>query len=206
MFYKLIEVFKTKRVILLLGVMALSLGGLFVAETSAQVDMDCYRRKIFDPDLECEFYIDNCDEFNDIDRVFQDEIRQDCISDGLHQWNRATCQCEFVDSDNPIYQLKQVLFFKTNYDGTIDNVSEFIRMGFILFFAVMAVAALFLGIYGMYLYTTAGEDDEKIQKAQKIFKNALIGLAIAVFGIVIVQVVAVFMGIQTEDLFTFRIS
>lgn len=133
-------------------------------------------------------------------------------------WNDSVCECIDYDTATGIVDPVQVntttsfmglanrIFFRTNFDGSIDDVSELIRLAFILVFTIIAVVAFFLGIYGMYLYSTALDDDEKIQTAQKIFKNALIGIAIALMGIVLVQVVSLFLGVDTEDLFTFNVS
>ncbi len=134
-----------------------------------------------------------------------------CYSSGGF-WNDNYCVClsnipgatGTINQD--VREISEILFFKTNFDGSVDNVSELVRLAFILFFAVIAVAALFLGIYGMYLYSTAREDEEKVKLAQKVFKNAIMGLAIAVLGIVVVQIVAIFLGVDTQDLFTFTIS
>ncbi len=105
-------------------------------------------------------------------------------------------------SDNVLSNIKSDLFFKTNFNGTVKDIPEFIRMLFIIVFMIIAIVAMFLGIYGMYVYSMAGEDDEKVQLAQKIFKNALIGLAIAVFGVLIVQLIAGLFGVS-DGLFDF---
>jgi len=135
-----------------------------------------------------------------------------CYANG-NFWNDNYCQCVLttgtpvVTPGGSIVDDVSESFFHVNFDGSVESLSELIRLGFIVFFVVIAVAALFLGLYGMYLYTSAGEDDEKVQKAQKVFKNAFIGLAIAVFGVIIVQIVAIIVGVG-EGIFdyTFDVS
>ncbi len=149
-----------------------------------------------------------------------------CFANG-NMWNYSSCECinsqtampivmsptvdnglgnGLDDTTNSIIGIFDRVFFKTNFDGSVDNVSELIRMAFIIIFMIIAIVAFFLGIYGMYLYSTAFDDDEKVSKAQKIFKDALIGLFIAIAGIVLVQVVAIFLGVDSADLFTFNVS
>lgn len=110
--------------------------------------------------------------------------------------NKVNIEVDRDKSGSFSEDIKDTVFFDTNFDGSVDNLAELIRMAFIVAFGLIAVAAAFIGFYGMGVYSTAGEDDEKVQKAQKAFKNALIGIAVSVFGILIIQVVALMFGIS----------
>ena len=58
-----------------------------------------------------------------------------------------------------------------------------------LFAGVIALIAVIMIIYGGYLYVTAGTNEDNTKKAKGILVYAVIGLAIAVFAYVIVNVV-----------------
>ncbi|MBD3280565.1 hypothetical protein GF389_03515 [Candidatus Dojkabacteria bacterium] len=138
---------------------------------------DCYRRGEFWAEPYCACYA----------LVYTGDLNQD-----------PTDQVVFTQVqqvDETFEEFKDSIFFDTNYDGSIDNLAELIRMGFIVAFAVIAVISAFIGFYGMGLYSTAGENDEQVQKAQSVLKNGLIGLAVAVLGIAIIQIVAVILGV-----------
>ena len=162
---------------------------------SETIDLECYRLKIFNPNVDCETGADSCAGLSATDKA---DLKASCeSSDG--SFDSTTCAC---DKLSPIEKILP----RTNFDGSIDDVAELIRLAFSAFFMLIAIVAVFLGIYGMYKYTTAGEDQEKVQLAQKIFKNALMGIGIAVGGIIIVNIIFIFMGLDPSDLYTFNIS
>ncbi len=178
---------------------------------------DCTSGNIYD-DLTCSCIPagTNCANVDDIEAIAEACRRNSsdnfynynyCVCVDKNTWDRVTVTPATSGSNNFFGDISSKVFFSTNFDGSVDDLSELIRLLLIAFFMVIAIVALFLGIYGMYVYSTAGEDDEKVQKAQKIFKNAIIGLAIAVFGVVIVQVIAIVFGVS-DGLFdlSFNIS
>lgn len=65
-------------------------------------------------------------------------------------------------------------------------------------FWILGTLALFLGMYGIYTYSTAGADDDAVQRARSILKNALIGFFIAVGGLLIVLIVSNIAGFRED--------
>lgn len=57
-------------------------------------------------------------------------------------------------------------------------------------FWLLGAGALILGVYGGFLYTTARADDDQVEKAVKVMKNALLGFLIALAGLLIVLLLA----------------
>jgi hypothetical protein len=73
-------------------------------------------------------------------------------------------------------------------------LGETIANAFRWLFWLLGGAAIVLGIYGGFLYSTAGGEDEKVETAQSIFKNALIGFTIAIAGLLIVVLLSSLLG------------
>lgn len=161
------------------------------------INLTCYRLKLFNPSLDCneDIWLSVCE---DRSKEEKEKLAALCADQEGTKFSNDTCTC----IDDPFTKFLP----RTNFDGSIDDVSELVRLAFTIFFIIIAIVALFLGIYGMYVYTTAGEDAEKVQKAQKIFKNAIMGIAIAVLGILIVNVIFIFLGLDPNDVFTFNVS
>lgn len=67
---------------------------------------------------------------------------------------------------------------------------------------VIAVVTVLMAVYGMIVRTTAADNADKVELSVKIFKNALIGVVISVFGIIIIQLLAMLLGLA-ENLFDF---
>jgi len=152
--------------------------------------------------------ITNCDS---LDSQAIEDRALGCSESGYF-WNDNYCECFALDGKGTITNYTNAKsgaglrdsFFSVNWDGNLDNIPEMIRFVLIAVFTVIAVVALFLGIYGIYLYTNAGENDDQIKTANKVFKNALIGIGIAVFGVVLVQGVAFLLGVSPDEMFTFK--
>lgn len=191
-----------KKIFIITITLFISLGVLGVISTRVQaedqgtVDLDCYRQKLFNPDLDCGDSNPNlCGDMS------PEEIAADketCEKNG-GSYNSANCTCGRLGGI-------EKLLPRTNFDGSIDDISELTRLLFTVFFMIMAIVAVFLGLYGMYVYSSAGEDAERVELAKKIFKNAILGILIAVCGILIVNIIFIFLGLDTEDVFTFKVS
>ncbi|MBN1332118.1 hypothetical protein JW978_04585 [Candidatus Dojkabacteria bacterium] len=145
--------------------------------------------------------IDNCDTTFEGSKERIASARNLCYRDGYF-WIESYCVCDrnitvgvVTGIDESAEDFKDTVFFDTNFDGSIDNLAELIRMAFILAFAAIAVISAFIGFYGMGLYSTAGENDEQVKKAQGVLKSGLIGVAVAVLGVFIIQFVAVAVGV-----------
>lgn len=54
---------------------------------------------------------------------------------------------------------------------------------------IIGYAAVFFIIYGGFLYMTGGSNPGQLEKAKKSITNAIIGLAIAIFSTIIVNVI-----------------
>ncbi len=140
----------------------------------------------------------NCDSLSKSTIV---SSRNSCYQSGGF-WAERYCTCNYGGSftpvaiDDEVENFKNEAFFQTNFDGSIDNVAEFVRMAFILGFAAVAVISAVVGFYGMGLYSTAGEKDEQIEKGKAVLKAGIVGAAVAIFGIVLVQVVALAAGVS----------
>lgn len=52
-------------------------------------------------------------------------------------------------------------------------------------------------MYGGFMWTTAAGDESKVEKAKKILKNAIIGLAVILMSMAISNFVFSLMGVQT---------
>lgn len=180
--------------------------------TDSQVfNADCYKQSFLDSGVDCssKLWLNSCSNLSDSQKnVLQDQCN------GV--FNSSTCSCDTSKpkasssgnstSSNLFTDISNNLFFKTNFDGSISDLSELSRLIFIVFFMIIAIVAVFIGVYGMYLYSNAGENDEQLQLAQKVFRNALMGLAISILGVLVVSLLFIFLGVDPKDLFTFNIS
>lgn len=62
---------------------------------------------------------------------------------------------------------------------------------------VAVIWLIFLLITGGYGYMTAGGDKAKIEKAQKTITNGIIGLALVVFAIFVINLIGYLFGIES---------
>jgi|GEM_PF-7069565 len=148
----------------------------------------------------------DCSSFTDRDAL--ETKAAECYNSGKF-WNDNYCDCTddsigVIETYDPTTAYTDRSFFSVNFDGRIEDIPEMIRFGILAVFGVIGTTAMFIGLYGMYVYSTAsGDNDEQIQKGQQILKNGLVGLAIAILGIALIQFIAFMFGVSADELFVF---
>ena len=70
------------------------------------------------------------------------------------------------------------------------------RAGLMLVFILIGLASIGLGFYAMYLRSSSQGEPEKIEESTKVFKNTIIGLIISFTAVLLIQVVALSVGIS----------
>jgi len=124
------------------------------------------------------------------------ECKKECVEDGRScAYNNKNVCIDIEDASVGEIE-NSVNFSGINLGPPETLVPTVSRILLTVAFAVIALATLFMAIYGLIVRTTASESPEKIELSAKIFKNALIGLAISTVGILIVQVIATLFGIS----------
>jgi uncharacterized membrane protein len=79
------------------------------------------------------------------------------------------------------------------------DIKGFIRTAILV--AVSALVVLLVGVvgYGGFTWITAGDNEEKLQKAKKIMKDGLIAIAIAFGFLALLGVMAGVLGVDITD-------
>lgn len=67
-------------------------------------------------------------------------------------------------------------------------------------FILIGVAVIFFGLYGGFLYSTAGSDDDQVEKGRNTLKNAIIGFIICIAALFIVSVIANVLGFEDGNI------
>ncbi len=102
-------------------------------------------------------------------------------------------------SSTPGNQSLNVNFFGVTIKVETDKqVATLIYVLFSFFLGAVAIAVTVLGVYGAYLRSKAESADD-IAKSTKLLTNVIIGLILIVVSLVIAQLVASFLGIQSLD-------
>lgn len=91
-------------------------------------------------------------------------------------------------------------------DPSINPVAKFASVASILNLVIpilligAALAFFAMLLLGAYTIITAGGNPENIQKAQKIFKNSIIGLAIVLASYLVVKLIEIVLNINIRGL------
>jgi hypothetical protein len=93
--------------------------------------------------------------------------------------------------------------FGVDFGPTPQAIPRIIRLALTAVFSIIGLIAILLGVYAMYLRSTAGDNAEKVELTAKVIRNAIIGIVISFLGVVIVQIVALLLGL-TGGLFNFN--
>ena len=92
-----------------------------------------------------------------------------------------------------------VNFFGVDFHYDTDKgVASLIYVLFTVFLGFVAVAVSLLGVYGAFLRSRASSPDDEA-KAAKLLTNAVIGLILIVVAVVIAQLVACALGVESLD-------
>jgi len=95
-------------------------------------------------------------------------------------------------------------FFGVDFGTPVEAIPRLVRILLTAVFAVIGLVAILLGVYAMYVRSTAGDNAEKAELSIKIVRNAIVGLIISFMGVAIVQLVALLLGL-TANLFEFNL-
>jgi len=80
-----------------------------------------------------------------------------------------------------------------------EDLHNLIKTILIILIAGFGVAVVGIFAYGSIMWSTAGDDEEKVKTAQKIAKNGLIGIGIFVGFIILLFFMAGVLGINITD-------
>lgn len=83
--------------------------------------------------------------------------------------------------------------------GTEKKASDFINLiKDFVFLGISGLVVVFVGVtvYGGFLWVTAGDSEETLQKAKKVMKSGVMGVVIAFVFLVLLAIIAGFLGIS----------
>ncbi|HEC65756.1 MAG TPA: hypothetical protein ENI23_10700 [bacterium] len=102
--------------------------------------------------------------------------------------NEKTCPTNF-DPDI------KTNIFGIEFTSTQADLARYVRSGLTIALGLLVTGAVFYGFYGMYVRTTAGDNEEKLKQSVSIFKNAILGIVIAFGGIFLIQIISSLLGL-----------
>ncbi|MCA9383291.1 hypothetical protein KC909_02915 [Candidatus Dojkabacteria bacterium] len=79
-----------------------------------------------------------------------------------------------------------------------------VRLVMFAMLSFVGLASMGYGFYGAYVRSTALDSPDKVELANKIFKNAVLGVLIAFGGVIILQILALVIGIE-DNLTSFNV-
>lgn len=80
-------------------------------------------------------------------------------------------------------------------DVELDDIDYLISTIFVLAFAGLFLAFIFIVIYGGSLWTTSGDNQERLEKAKKVIKNGLIAIFMVFVFLMALGIIAGILGI-----------
>ncbi len=162
-------------------------------------------------DPECESYL--LTKSPDDAAVCNSICEKTCITSGRHCSPGKPEDCISVDLENVYPEVQPKISKAVNVfgidlcptaaTGPDDDpycILILVRLGFYAFFSVIIFLTLGLGLWVVWVRSTAADSPEKVEKAVTIAKNAITGLLIVFLFLAIVQVSALLTGL-TESLF-----
>jgi len=84
-------------------------------------------------------------------------------------------------------------------EADTDHVTSLIKNVILIALSLLAVILVGLVVYGGFLWITAGDKEEQLQKAKKVMKGGGIGLLITFGFLVLLGIVAGILGINITD-------
>jgi hypothetical protein len=95
------------------------------------------------------------------------------------------------DSQEPI----KTNFFGLEISTEQLGIAKYVRDGITIAMGGLVIGAVFYGMYGIYVRSTAGDNEENLKKSISIFKNAVLAIIITIIAVVVVQVLSVILGL-----------
>lgn len=95
-------------------------------------------------------------------------------------------------------------FFGIELTPDQEGVARVVRSGITVAFGLLVVLSVFYGIWGIYVRSTASDNEEKMKESVKIFKNAVLGLVITVVGFIVVEILSLLLGLGNIWELTFQ--
>ncbi|MBN1916244.1 hypothetical protein JW796_04685 [Candidatus Dojkabacteria bacterium] len=86
-------------------------------------------------------------------------------------------------------------FFGIKFSPGQEGIARVVRSGITVAFGLLVVLSVFYGIYGIFVRSTAGDSEENMKKSVAIFKNAMLGLIIAIIGFIVVHILSLLLGL-----------
>lgn len=101
----------------------------------------------------------------------------------------------FGGEDTP--EAKEFKFFGMSLD--YGDARKTIRTSLTVAGGLLIIGFIGVSIYGVFLWITAGDSEEQLQKAQKVLKGAVIGLVVGFGFIGVLGLLAVLLGVNIMD-------
>ncbi len=119
-----------------------------------------------------------------------------CIDQGKSCVYKQPTSCIFLSDEQINQGLTGFNIFGVNFGPPAQAIPRIVRMLLTAIFSIVSLVAILIGVYAMYLRSTAGDNAEKAEETIKVIRNAIIGVVICFLGVVIVQIVALLLGIS----------
>ncbi len=97
-------------------------------------------------------------------------------------------------------------FFGITFTPTQAGIALLSRTIIGAVFGLMIVLAVLYGFYGIYVRSTAGDNEDKMKESVTIFKNAVLGAVSSIGVLVIMQIISVLLGLGNIWEFNFSLS
>ena len=130
-----------------------------------------------------------------------DGIDLDCVREKLLN-GEDTSQCEGVGGGGTSQDI-DTNFFGITFTPDQAGAAKIVRTFMTIALGALVLGTIFYGIYGIYVRSTAGADENKIKESVAIFKNAMLAILITVGALVLVQILSIFLGLGNVWEFTF---
>jgi len=75
------------------------------------------------------------------------------------------------------------------------GVTSLVVMAVSVALGALVLICIAYGVYGMFVRSTAGDNEEKLKLSSAIFKNAIIGLVITFLSLLAVNIISIMMGL-----------
>lgn len=84
-------------------------------------------------------------------------------------------------------------------DADLSGFKSLIKTLIILAFSALIVALVFVVFYGGFLWVTAGDKEEQLQKAKKVMKDGIMAIVIAFGFLLLLGIIAGILGVNITD-------
>lgn len=143
-------------------------------------------------------------------RACNDLCPESCVEAGNYCHYNTTPQLDPVCTGRPLDifeandELAGINIFGANFGPPEYALPLIIRLILFGVFSVMGLLSIGYGFYGMYVRSTAQDSAEKVELSNKIYKNAILGVIISFSAVIIMQIIALLLGVS-GSLFTFNL-